>query len=308
MKKAKFLFSTVALAAVVLSACKTDGYDTTESGLRYKMHVKKEGVKPKEGDILTMNMIYKRAADDSVIFDTYKSGTPVRVPLQKSTFKGGLEEGFAMLSPGDSATFRVSADSVFLKTFQAQELPPFIPKGSELLFTVKLEKVQSREEVEQEFRQQQEAAIKAAEERKDKEPAEIQDYVTKNNISAKPTASGIYVMVNTPGTGKQAANGNTVVVNYTGRLLDGKVFDTSLEAAAKQANVYNKDRKYEPFEFKLGENSVIPGWEEAIRTMKVGGKSTFIIPSAMAYGPQGAGTVIPPYSPLVFEVELIAIK
>jgi len=107
------------------------------------------------------------------------------------------------------------------------------------------------------------------------------------------------------GSGENPKATDMVKVNYTGKLFDGKVFDTNNEAEAKKANVYNKERKYEPIEFPL--NRVIPGWIEGLQLMKKGGKAKLIIPSAIAYGPQGQGS-IPPYASLVFEVELIDFK
>jgi len=75
-------------------------------------------------------------------------------------------------------------------------------------------------------------------------------------------------------------------------LLDGTVFDSSIERG-------------EPFPFPLGQGQVIKGWDEGIAMMKKGGKALFIIPSSIAYGDRGAGDLIPPYTPLLFEVELV---
>ena len=104
----------------------------------------------------------------------------------------------------------------------------------------------------------------------------------------------------TEGKGKVAAKGKTVKVNYTGWLYDakspknrGKQFDTSV----------GKD----PFTFTLGAGSVIKGWDEGFNNMKVGGKRVITIPSEMGYGARGAGDVIPPNAPLVFEVELLDV-
>ena len=96
-----------------------------------------------------------------------------------------------------------------------------------------------------------------------------------------------------------------VKVNYIGRLLDGTVFDTSIEAAAKEAGLFDERRPYEPIEFPLGEGQVIPGWDEGISLMNVGTKAHFIIPPALAYGSRGSGP-IPPNAPLVFDVELVS--
>lgn len=98
-----------------------------------------------------------------------------------------------------------------------------------------------------------------------------------------------------PGKGAAAKTGDTVKVHYTGTLLSGKKFDSSL------------DRK-EPFEFKLGASMVIKGWDEGVVGMKVGGKRKLTIPSDMAYGKKGSPPTIPPNSPLVFEIELLEIS
>jgi len=96
------------------------------------------------------------------------------------------------------------------------------------------------------------------------------------------------------GKGPAAKAGDTVRVHYTGKLLDGTKFDSSLD-------------RNEPFELKLGAGMVIKGWDEGIPGMKAGGKRKLTIPSDMAYGKNGHPPVIPPNSPLVFDVELIEI-
>ena len=101
--------------------------------------------------------------------------------------------------------------------------------------------------------------------------------------------------------------GDTVLVNYTGRMLDGKVFDSSIEAEAKKAGLQQGDRKYEPIPVILGTSPVIQGWTEGLLLLNEGAKAKFIIPSGLGYGDQSAGD-IPPYSTLVFDVELVKIK
>lgn len=97
------------------------------------------------------------------------------------------------------------------------------------------------------------------------------------------------------GTGEEADVGKTVTVHYTGWLMDGTKFDSSLD-------------RNQPFSFTLGERRVIPGWEQGVVGMKVGGKRELIIPPELAYGANGAGGVIPPNATLKFEVELLAVK
>ena len=108
------------------------------------------------------------------------------------------------------------------------------------------------------------------------------------------TASGLQYIDEVVGTGPQPVKGQTVVVHYTGYLDNGTKFDSSIDRG-------------QPFEFVLGAGQVIPGWDEGIATMRVGGKRRLIIPPNLAYGAQGRGP-IPPNARLTFEVQLLSIK
>jgi FKBP-type peptidyl-prolyl cis-trans isomerase FklB len=114
----------------------------------------------------------------------------------------------------------------------------------------------------------------------------------KSNADVKETASGLQYVVEKEGTGAQPTAEDEVTVHYTGRLLDGTVFDSSVNRG-------------EPATFPL--NRVIPGWTEGVQLMKEGAKYTFFIPSDLAYGPQGIPGAIPPHSTLIFDVELIKV-
>jgi peptidylprolyl isomerase len=95
------------------------------------------------------------------------------------------------------------------------------------------------------------------------------------------------------GTGAEAKSGQTVTVNYVGVLFKGgKEFDASW-------------KRHEPFQFTLGKGAVIPGWDQGIPGMKVGGRRELVIPASLAYGAQGSGSTIPPNAPLVFVVDLL---
>jgi peptidylprolyl isomerase len=113
------------------------------------------------------------------------------------------------------------------------------------------------------------------------------------------TSSGLQIIDVKVGTGASPKTGQTVVVHYTGWLYvngkKGTKFDSS------------RDRG-QPFEFPIGQQQVIPGWDEGVATMKVGGKRTLIIPPELGYGANGAGGVIPPNATLIFDVELLGVK
>ena len=109
------------------------------------------------------------------------------------------------------------------------------------------------------------------------------------------TPSGLRYLDLVVGTGAEAVAGLTVEVHYTGWLLDAEKFDSSLDRG-------------EPFSFPLGGGRVIPGWDEGVAGMKVGGKRRLVIPPALGYGEGGYPPVIPPNSTLVFDVELLGVE
>jgi peptidylprolyl isomerase len=122
-------------------------------------------------------------------------------------------------------------------------------------------------------------------------PAKAQTVMTKPD--------GLQIIELKVGTGASPKTGQTVVVHYTGWLYEngkkGAKFDSSRDRGT-------------PFEFPLGRQQVIAGWDEGVATMKVGGQSTLIIPPALGYGARGAGGVIPPNATLIFDVELLGVK
>ena len=125
-----------------------------------------------------------------------------------------------------------------------------------------------------------------------REPRTAEKVEEKNYTT---TQSGLKLFDIKTGTGNSPVKGQTVVVNYTGWLQDGTQFDSSLD-------------RNEPFSFQFGVGNVIPGWDEGLATMKVGGKRQLVIPAALGYGDKGAGSTIPPGATLVFDIELLEVK
>ena len=136
----------------------------------------------------------------------------------------------------------------------------------------------------------------------------VANYIKENKIKATPTDEGLYIIVNKKGKGPNKVEiGRNVAINYTGHLLDGKIFDSSSETIAKENNVYDASRKYGPIKYKVGETSFIPGWEQGVINQPAGSKLTLIIPSWLAYGSKGMGD-IPPFSTLVFDIEIVSVN
>lgn len=296
----KQLLLTTSIAALALVACKNsdfEGYTKAENGMHYKFYNHDEsGITPKEGDGVAFAFIIKQYSKDSVLVDSKTitgDGSGVfKYRLPKSSFAGSIEDGLAMMSKGDSASFIINADSFFLKTQRAPSLPPHIKPGDHLLVTISVKDIKGQKELDAEQKQQQAEMEKKMMEAQAAEKPMWEKYLADNKITTKPTASGLIYIETKKGSGPHPAATDQVVVHYTGTLLDGTKFDSSMDRG-------------EPATFGL--NQVIPGWTEGLQLMAKGGKAKLVIPSALGWGAQGNGQMIPPYAPVFFEVELIDV-
>jgi serine/threonine protein kinase/FKBP-type peptidyl-prolyl cis-trans isomerase len=133
------------------------------------------------------------------------------------------------------------------------------------------------------------------EQRKQMEQSSIREYMQKNSLTGNPSSTGLYYIETRAGSGPAANIGNILKVHYTGKFLDGTKFDSSYD-------------RNEPFEFELGAGKVIKGWEEGLWLRQAGSKGILIIPYDLGYGKSSRGSLIPAYSTLVFEVEIVSIN
>lgn len=270
----------------------------TPKGAAYQIFTHNTGDKIKLNDVITFEFIQK-TDKDSVLFSTYAAGHPVQAQIQASQNVGDLMEVFPLLTVGDSALVKVPTDSIFAG--HEDQRPAFFPKGSYLNFTLKIEKVQSLD-----------AAIAernaAVEKVKATEVAEATKYIADHKLILKTTPSGLKYIITKPSLKRKVLKGDTVLVNYAGRTLDDKVFDSSIAAVAQASGLNQPGRTYEPIQVIVGTGGVIPGWDEGLLLLNEGTKATFVIPSALAYGAQGAGDDIKPYNTLVFDVEVVKLK
>jgi len=284
-------FGKAALIVAVAAACGKNRVQVTGNGLKYQIHEQAQGTrKGKVGDIMTLHLTLMNNKD-SVLRDTHKEGAPFQMLLQVPPFKGSYEEGLTLLGKGDSATFYVSSDSLFTRAMQP--LPPGVVKGTDIGIAVKVINVQSEDE----YKKTQAAEM---EKQKGVDAKIIESYVAKNGLTGKTqkTELGVYYVVTQPGAGPTPTRGDAVQVHYTGKLLNGKVFDSSRS---------NPQSGGKPAQFQVGVGMVIPGWEEGVMKMHKGEKATLIIPSTLAYGPRG-NQGIAPNSVLLFDIELLDIQ
>jgi FKBP-type peptidyl-prolyl cis-trans isomerase len=282
----KLMIALVVVAALGFACSKYPGFKKDNTGLYYKFYVvNKKEIKPQIGDIVELT--YTLRIQDSVLIDNVL----IYDQIVESLFSGDVYAALQKMHLADSATFIMNGDT-FFHYFMGQ---PFPFEKKDLYFDIKLNKITLKEEYEQQQREQEMQREEMIEQARFSEDSLIKDYVDKNQIKVKPTTSGLYFVKNVSGKGKMVKNGSKIKVHYTGKLLDGTVFDSSVERG-------------EPIDLTAGAGMVIPGWEEALLLMRTGDKAIVLIPSSLAYGSRGAGYAIPPYTPIVFDMEIISVE
>ncbi len=300
----------VSLVAMLMAACSST--KETKSGYKYSVVRAGDGKLPDAGQILVLNLLFKDSKD-SVWSDSRKAEFPTMVQRQDSVPQGDIVlEVFQLLTKGDSVTFQVTAKDLFEKTFKSPP-PPDVDTTGMFTFQIGVADVISEEDAK---KMQADFMAKLNEKEVEKQQMQlaidtvlIDNYLKEKSIVAKKTASGLRYVIEKQGKGDNAATGQTVRVNYSGFLLDGRCFDSSVESVARANNVFNEQRMpYEPIEIQLGYRQVIPGWEEAIALMNKGTRMTVYIPSGLAYGPQQRSEIITENSVLMFNMELVDIK
>lgn len=234
---------------------------TLESGLKYVIWKKGDGEKAESGDKVSVHYD-GRLLDGSQFDSSYKRGKPFSFPLGAGRVIKGWDEGIAKLNVGDSATLIIPSELGYGSMDR-----PTIPANSTLVFHVQLMDVT-----------------------KIVKPVPF-DVAGKDTIFS---GTGLnYIRMNKT-DGAPVTAGANVSVHYTGYLLDGTVFDSSISRG-------------EPISFPIGQGRVIKGWDEGIAYLKVGEKARLIIPAELGYGSRATGP-IPANATLIFDVELMDVK
>lgn len=287
MKKSIYLVAMSLLLTATMFSCGQKspfpGYKPTGTGLYYKEIVKGTGEQLKMNDVVRVSLAYY--INDSLLFTTDNLPEPAYDLVRESIFKGDIYEGFLLMHVGDSMSFMIHADSVFRKQFHAPVIPEFVTPDAYLRWEVKVDEAMT-EEAYQQMKLDEMAALQ-------EQAQNVFDaYLEANGITAEPQESGLVYVRTQKGKGPKPGYKQKVKVHYIGKLLDGTVFDSSVERG-------------EPIEFELGVGQVIPGWDEGIALMSKGEKGVLYIPYNLAYGARQAGDLIKPFSNLIFEVELV---
>ena len=285
----KKIFLLSLILGVILTSCKQqsktksyEGYDQTSSGLYYKFYQQNEGENPQIMDVLDV-VLSCSINDTAVIIPENR----MILPMMESLFVGDIYEGLKMMQKGDSASFMVRADSTFITLF-GSPLPNVFSINDLMRFEIRLNDFYPESEMQA---KQIEYMKKNYSDKTAKAEEELLEYLINNNITPITTPSGLNYVITKEGNGEKPSVGTLIKVHYTGKLLDGTVFDSSV-------------KRNEPFQFVLGIGQVISGWDEGLQLLTKGSKAVLYIPYYLAYGDRGAGT-IPPFSTLIFEVELI---
>ncbi len=254
--------------------------DTTPEGLYFKITRKGEGPTPKPGDQVTLKFSVN-LIDGTKLYSSWDKGIPMTIEFGKKFDTEGIDIALSRMNKGSVARLIIPSKLAFGEKGR----PPFIPPYSPLLYDVEIVDIKSKID-KQKTNQEQVEKLRLSEQKR------IEEYLVKNNLKVKPQANGLYFIELKKGQGVPPKTNQTVRVHYTGWLLDGTKFDSS----------YDKGK---PFEFILGRGNVIEGWGKAVAQMQAGSKVKIILPSHLAYGERGAPPKIPPFAPLVFEIELL---
>jgi len=257
------------------------GFSETDTGLFYKLKVIGDGKqKPSLGQSLLLRIKYF-TEKDSLFADSLSI-----LSIHQPVYKGSFEEGLKNMNEGDVVVYLQNSDLLYEKLIK-KPLPEFISKENLVKVEVKLNKIINASNVAEERK-------RMIEDQDIEERKMLLEYLNENKITAKPLENGLYYIPMIKGNGDKAEKGKHVSINYKGYFLDGREFDSSKS----------------PVDFTIGDQyQLIKGLEIGITFMKQGEKTKFIIPSQLAYGEKGSSTgVVPPYTTLIYEIELLTVK
>ena len=248
---------------------------------------------------------YNTGRVDSVLSDTRTTSGPLMERMDSASIPPAYYEILSQLKSKDSLVIRIVTDSAFQKS--PQGMPPGFKKGHYLITKVKVVNVFTDQRSADSARVYEMQAASRRDSLKTiemgaKDDKTLLEYFKKNNIKVQKSPMGTYVEIIRQGTGPQIDTNVVVSTNYTGRTMDGKMFDSNTDPAKGHVEPFNVNLTSDR---SLG-GSVIKGWTDGLKLLNEGTQAKFYIPSSLAYGARSTGD-IPPHAILIFDIEVLKV-
>lgn len=277
------------VSLVGLCSCyesKYEGYSVFKGTTLFKLHtLGEDDIKPAVNDFIVVQVEY-RTESDSLFY-----AVSPKIQVEKSEYPGSIDDCFTALAVGDSATFLLDAHLFFQKTLQTS-LPSFVDVDSKIKVSLKIKELQTYAD----FQKQKEDFLAWIADFQEYERVQLTKFIENDTVPYVKVGEGLYKVLLREGEGASVESGDTVVLHYEGKFLNGKYFDSTKQHKSAFTFVYGREWQ------------LIEGLEEAVSMMKEGEKSVFILQSDMAFGAEGSSTgIIPPYTSLIYEVELLKV-
>ncbi len=275
---------------VTITACSTqtkNEYKEISPDLAFKLHsIGESNTQIVVGDYISTHFQYL-TLDDSVFFEGFR-----KFQVKGNYGAGSIIPALLKMSEGDSASLIVNTLS-FFKNIGESEIPNYLLSNSEFRIEIRINEIQSRLE----FNQEKRMFMEWIDEFHTSESELINRYITNSNMEVSQSESGLYFIPLKAGNSKKVERGKRVWIHYTGRFLNGHFIDNSNTISNPVDYVYGT------------EMYLIEGLDEALGRMYEGEKALVILPSDLAFGSFGsAGGIIPPYTTLIYELEVLKVE
>ena len=252
------------------------------------LSVNGKGRGAKDGEILTINFNLI-SFDGDTLLDFYNR-EPVAVRCGDKELGEGFAEAMKYVPEGGDAHFVIPSS----RAFDSVGFENYIPPYTSFILNVKNSGIYTVEEYEEEQKKHQELEKAENQKRLDEEPARIEKFVKEHNVNVAPSESGVYFLEIEKGTGAMPDNGDIVAIHYNLYNIEDKLIESSFDS--------------DPMVFVYGHGEMVPGIEEALGQMRVGGKATIIVPSAMGFGEVAIDKELPANSTVIFDLQLVDVQ
>ena len=251
-------------------------------------NVKGKGRGPKEGEILKINFSFISLTGDTLLY--FIDTEPVTVIYGDNYLGDGFTEAMRYVPEGGEGHFVIPSSLAF----DSVGLDPYIEPYTSFIMDVKNIDIMTSEEFEKEEKAREEALKAEDMKRLAEEPANMARFIKEHDVNVEPSKTGVYYLEIKTGDGLAPEDGDLASIYYRMYNTDDKLIDSNYDN--------------EPLSFVVGSKEMVPGIDEAVRNMKVGGKSTIIVPSAMGFGDIAVDEALPANSIVIFDLELVDVQ